>query len=381
MKKLFLLIISLLISLCTFGEWTTVDVSNKVTTLIDFNTIKKHNESIYWWSMIEDSDEKISGKFYIQGDCGISKLKRLNLISYSQPKGKGEEKVQTTKDPKWQYVTPDSVAGFLLDVSCRFLEASEKDKQKILEEIYSKEEIKKLHATIEAEAKVAKELAKELELRLIDLQILVQEKNQEKNKLDRVIESYKKDEDLLLILGLKKIVNEHEQKLFDLNNQIEKAKLLYENDKYKHVSELENELNELSLKREAAIQIFEDEQNNRMLIFEQQSELEQERLSQMITDQMNTLKQAYIYNLSARVRSFWLYQGAEDDWTCDVYVIQDRDGTVQAVDVRNCKVNDSSQAQFFKDSIRRAVYKASPLPAAPDDAVFDREILFKFNVN
>lgn len=118
-----------------------------------------------------------------------------------------------------------------------------------------------------------------------------------------------------------------------------------------------------------------------MLILENQAEKEQEKLLLIVTEQMNTLKQAYIYNLSARIKSFWRYQGAEDDWTCDVYVIQDRDGTVQAVDVRNCKVNDSSQAQFFKDSIRRAVYKASPLPAAPDDAVFDREILFKFNAN
>ena len=30
---------------------------------------------------------------------------------------------------------------------------------------------------------------------------------------------------------------------------------------------------------------------------------------------------------------------------------------------------------------KRAVYKASPLPSSPDDAVFDREILFYFGVN
>ena len=36
------------------------------------------------------------------------------------------------------------------------------------------------------------------------------------------------------------------------------------------------------------------------------------------------------------------------------------------------------QARRFKDSIERAVYKASPLPLSPDDAVFDREILLNF---
>ena len=42
---------------------------------------------------------------------------------------------------------------------------------------------------------------------------------------------------------------------------------------------------------------------------------------------------------------------------------------------------DSSKAKAFRDSIERAVYKASPLPSAPDDAVFSRELLLKFRVN
>ena len=98
-------------------------------------------------------------------------------------------------------------------------------------------------------------------------------------------------------------------------------------------------------------------------------------------EQLNTLKSAYVNNIAARVKSFWRYQGAEDDWTAEVYVVQDRDGTVVAVDVRNANVDDSSKAKVFKDSIRRAVYKASPLPSAPDEAVFDKELIFLFGVN
>ena len=41
----------------------------------------------------------------------------------------------------------------------------------------------------------------------------------------------------------------------------------------------------------------------------------------------------------------------------------------------------ASKAKVFKDSIRRAVYKASPLPSAPDEAVFDKELIFIFGVN
>lgn len=39
---------------------------------------------------------------------------------------------------------------------------------------------------------------------------------------------------------------------------------------------------------------------------------------------------------------------------------------------------DSEKARAFKNSIERAVYKSSPLPAAPNEAVFDREIIFRF---
>ena len=64
-----------------------------------------------------------------------------------------------------------------------------------------------------------------------------------------------------------------------------------------------------------------------------------------------------------------------------MFVQQDIDGTVQAVNIQKCNVDDSEKARAFKNSIERAVYKSSPLPPAPDEAVFDRQILFKFRVN
>jgi hypothetical protein len=98
-------------------------------------------------------------------------------------------------------------------------------------------------------------------------------------------------------------------------------------------------------------------------------------------EQLNTLKSAYVNNIAEKVKSNWRYQGAEDDWTAEVYVVQDRDGTVVAVDVRNANIDDSSRAKVFKDSIRRAVYKASPLPLAPSDEAFNKELIFKFGVS
>ena len=83
-------------------------------------------------------------------------------------------------------------------------------------------------------------------------------------------------------------------------------------------------------------------------------------------------------NIAARIKSYWNYQGAEDDWGCDVYALQDSEGNVKAVNIRKCNVDDSEKARAFKNSIERAVYKASPLPPSPDEAVFDEEIFFYF---
>ncbi|SFV77201.1 TolA protein [hydrothermal vent metagenome] len=61
--------------------------------------------------------------------------------------------------------------------------------------------------------------------------------------------------------------------------------------------------------------------------------------------------------------------------------MQDLDGNVQSVNVQSCKIDNNARAKSFKNAIERAVYKASPLPPAPDKSVFDREILFHFRVN
>ena len=94
-----------------------------------------------------------------------------------------------------------------------------------------------------------------------------------------------------------------------------------------------------------------------------------------------TLRSAYINNIAARVRTHWRYQGAGYDWTAEVYVAQDRDGTVLAVDIRNTNIGDSNKAKSFINSIERAVYKSSPFPIAINDEVFDSEIFFTFKVN
>ena len=89
----------------------------------------------------------------------------------------------------------------------------------------------------------------------------------------------------------------------------------------------------------------------------------------------------YINRIAQKVKEQWRYQGAKDSWGCDVHILQDVDGNIQSVNVQSCNVDNNAKAKSFKNAIERAVYKASPFPAAPDKSVFDREILFHFMVN
>ena len=97
------------------------------------------------------------------------------------------------------------------------------------------------------------------------------------------------------------------------------------------------------------------------------------------TEQQKVLRSAWVNNIAARVKSTWFYQGAEDDWWCEVAVFQKRNGEVFWEDVNRCKNIPSNQEEGFKGSIRRAVYEASPLPLAPPDAyVFNCKMYFTF---
>jgi colicin import membrane protein len=123
-----------------------------------------------------------------------------------------------------------------------------------------------------------------------------------------------------------------------------------------------------------------DRKKKRSLALEIQAEEDQDReIAQ--EDILNELKVNYINQIASRVHNQWRYQGAKDSWGCDVHILQDVDGNAQSVNVQTCNIDNNAKAKSFKNAIERAVYKASPLPPAPDTSVFDREILFHFRVN
>ena len=172
---------------------------------------------------------------------------------------------------------------------------------------------------------------------------------------------------------------EAEAKAREAEEQEELAK--QHTEEAKQLTEEERKKKEqLEQQRAVEAQAFVKDQEERDLIQEIQAEEDLDRMLE-IEDQFSKLKNSYIGLIAARVKKEWRYMGAEDDWGCNVYIIQDENGYVEAVNVQDCTIDDSDKAVSFKNSIERAVYKASPLPMAPDKNVFDTQIMIFFRVN
>ena len=81
-----------------------------------------------------------------------------------------------------------------------------------------------------------------------------------------------------------------------------------------------------------------------------------------------------------------LAKAVTGDWFCYVFITQDRNGNVNTVDVDNCgdsimNIDENPKLNSFKNSIERAVYKASPFPLAPSEDAFSEQIIFEFRVD
>ena len=113
MKKLLLLLFSILISFNSYGEWKDVAANyDDDIFYIDFDTVKESDGYVYWW-YLKDLDEPVagfmSGITYVQGDCEFPRFKNLSEITYTEPMGRGEHYSNPTSNPEWDYYPPGTV--------------------------------------------------------------------------------------------------------------------------------------------------------------------------------------------------------------------------------------------------------------------------------
>ena len=108
--------------------------------------------------------------------------------------------------------------------------------------------------------------------------------------------------------------------------------------------------------------------------------------SLMLDDQLNISRNTWVESVITKINTYWRYSGARNDWSCYVFITQDRNGNVNTVEVDNCgdsimNIDANPKLNSFKNSIEKAVYNASPLPLALSEDAFSEQIIFEFRVD
>jgi len=136
-------------------------------------------------------------------------------------------------------------------------------------------------------------------------------------------------------------------------------------------------LAEVAKKKEAEARRLAEEQRIRD---EEARKVREEELRQQMAaeeQRLATLREKYEALIRAKVQRNWRRPpGVVDGATCEVLVNQLPGGLVNTVNVAACSGGD----EILQRSVKTAVLKAEPLPAAPDPSVFDRDIKFTFIV-
>ena len=81
----------------SFAEWTKVSKDWLGTFYVDFASMRKVDEYVYFWRLSDflkpDTDGELSYKIYTQGDCNLFRYKVLSVSAHKQTMGEGTGEV------------------------------------------------------------------------------------------------------------------------------------------------------------------------------------------------------------------------------------------------------------------------------------------------
>jgi len=246
----------------------------------------------------------------------------------------------------------DTVKAVIIDASI-----VEKEKQKLIRAEESKKNKQVAQKNkLDREAKKAREKRKKEEKRLANLKAEEKKRKQKLAKKEKAERENKKKE----LAKLKQEQQELEQKRRD-----EQQKLAAIEEKRKA------EEDAIRKKKQAAA--AEERRLAQEAEMRQQMLEEERRLAKTSAENQKLLSQ-YIYQIQKKVEINWNAPASmTSGWSCEIMVEQNRFGEVQNVRTKQC-----SGSEAFKSTVERAVRKASPLPEAPNNDVFEKKLNFIF---
>ena len=246
----------------------------------------------------------------------------------------------------------DTVKAVIIDANI-----VEKEKQKLIRAEQSKQNKQIAQKNkLDREAKKAREKRKKEEKRLAKLKAEEKKRKQKLAKKEKAEKEKKKKE----LAKLKQ-----EQKELEQKRRNEQQKLAAIEAKRKAE---EDAVRKKKLAAEAEVRRKAQEAEMRQQMLE-----EERRLAKRSAENQKLLSQ-YIYNIQKKVEINWNAPASmTSGWSCEIMVEQNRFGEVQNVRTKKC-----SGSEAFKSTVERAVRKASPLPEAPNNDVFDKRLEFIF---
>ena len=119
-----------------------------------------------------------------------------------------------------------------------------------------------------------------------------------------------------------------------------------------------------------------------------EKQYEKQLQDEEMSPEQKTQKSAYLKLVQEKIKSAWRYDDAKNDWNCDVLITQANNGAVEAVKILDCSTGKDenpgmsiSKSQAFGNSIRRAIFRSSPLPLPLDNELFHRDLTIKFTAD
>jgi len=122
MKKILLLLVSAILSFNAYGEWTTsFEWGNGDSAYVDLDTIKENDGYVYWWELMNFSVAGFESLMsYRQGDCGLSRVRDLQTVVYTELMGEGDSEYLDAEE--WRHPTPNSHVYSMLTLVCDLVE-------------------------------------------------------------------------------------------------------------------------------------------------------------------------------------------------------------------------------------------------------------------